>query len=167
MQGSGYNSLVDAMHYILDYNQASEDKLQFSKHDKITILPFSSSVQAPWTTTNGMQTSDLIQKIYEKRPSGGTAIYGCSVEALRILSKESDDYTKTVILMTDGENTIGVKQNLEYAYRDINEPIPIYSIMFGSAVEYELRDIAKLTNARVFDGRTNLLEAFKEVRGYN
>lgn len=167
MQGDGYSSLVDAMHYILDYNKASADKLQFSKHDKITILPFSSTVQQPWTTNNGLQTGDLIQKIYAKNPTGGTAIYSCSIEALKILSKESDYYTKTVILMTDGENTIGSKKYLEDAYKEINEPIPIYSIMFGSAVEYELRDIATLTNARVFDGRKNLLEAFKEVRGYN
>ena len=31
----------------------------------------------------------------------------------------------------------------------------------------ELTEIAELTNAKVFDGRTNLLGAFKEVRGYN
>jgi Ca-activated chloride channel family protein len=45
--------------------------------------------------------------------------------------------------------------------------IPIYSIMFGNADESELLDIANLTNAKVFDGRTDLLKAFKEVRGYN
>ena len=39
--------------------------------------------------------------------------------------------------------------------------------MFGSADESQLKDIANLTNAKVFDGRTDLLNAFKEVRGYN
>ena len=39
--------------------------------------------------------------------------------------------------------------------------------MFGQAVASELNDIADLSNAKVFDGRTNLLRAFKEVRGYN
>lgn len=52
-------------------------------------------------------------------------------------------------------------------YSSINMDIPIYSIMFGNADESELLDIANLTNAKVFDGRTDLLKAFKEVRGYN
>ena len=167
MNGEGYESLLNAMDYILDYEKASADKLQFSKYDKITVLPFSSSVAAGWTTTNGKETTDLINNIHAKRPTGGTAIYSCSVEALRILSKESDEYTKTVILMTDGENTIGNKEYLTQTYRELDKPIPVYSIMFGEAVEYELRDIAKLTNARVFNGKENLLGAFKEVRGYN
>ena len=31
----------------------------------------------------------------------------------------------------------------------------------------QLEDIADLSTGKVFDGRTNLLEAFKVVRGYN
>ena len=31
----------------------------------------------------------------------------------------------------------------------------------------QLEEIAYLTNAKVFDGRTDLLKAFKDVRGYN
>ena len=48
-----------------------------------------------------------------------------------------------------------------------NYNIPVYSITFGSASEEELKEIAQLTNAKVFNGKTNLLQAFKEVRGYN
>ena len=39
--------------------------------------------------------------------------------------------------------------------------------MFGGADESQLKDIASLTNAKVFDGKTDLVRAFKEVRGYN
>ena len=49
----------------------------------------------------------------------------------------------------------------------INSNIPIYSIMFGEADKRQLQEIANLTNAKVFNGKTNLVEAFKEVRGYN
>ena len=45
--------------------------------------------------------------------------------------------------------------------------IPIYSITFGDANEEQLDKIAELTNAKVFDGKTDLLKAFKQVRGYN
>ena len=31
----------------------------------------------------------------------------------------------------------------------------------------ELEEIAELSNSKVFDGKSDLLRAFKEVRGYN
>ena len=45
--------------------------------------------------------------------------------------------------------------------------IPIYSIMFGNSNDEQLNEIARLTNAKVFDGKTSLIRAFKEVRSYN
>ena len=69
--------------------------------------------------------------------------------------------------MTDGESNYNRLNQLQSVYKQINKDIPIFSIMFGSADETQLEDIATLTNAKVFDGRTNLLEAFKQVRGYN
>lgn len=167
MNGNGIESLRNAMDYILDYEQASADKLQFSKYDKITVLPFSSYVLDKWVTTNGKDTLMIRDAINNKSPSGGTAIYSCSKDALDILNNETDDYTKTVIVMTDGENTIGDMNTLRTSYHTLKEKIPVYSIMFGSANQSELQQIASLTNSRVFDGRYNLLEAFKEVRGYN
>ena len=167
MYGSGINSLRDAMDYILTYEKASEDKLQFSKHDVISVLRFSTTVETPMVTKNGRETETILNGIKYKDPYGGTAIYSCASEAVKILQNESDDYIKTVILMTDGENTVGNYRNFFDYYIKTDKTIPVYSIMFGSAQRSELEDIAKLTNARVFDGRTNLLEAFKEVRGYN
>ena len=69
--------------------------------------------------------------------------------------------------MTDGESNYNRLNQLQSVYKQINKDIPIFSIMFGYADETQLEDIANLTNAKVFDGRTNLLEAFKQVRGYN
>ena len=69
--------------------------------------------------------------------------------------------------MTDGIINIGNYDELSSYYKKINKEIPVYSITFGSASEKELKRIAKLTNAKVFDGKTSLLNAFKEVRGYN
>ena len=39
--------------------------------------------------------------------------------------------------------------------------------LFGDADETQLEELARLTNARVFDGRENLTEAFRSVKGYN
>ena len=69
--------------------------------------------------------------------------------------------------MTDGEANVGTFSELRSTYSTINKDIPIYSIMFGRAEESELQQIARLTNGKVFDGKTDLVKAFKEVRGYN
>ena len=39
--------------------------------------------------------------------------------------------------------------------------------MFGDADNVQLEGIADLTNGKVFDGKKDLVAAFKEVRGYN
>ena len=69
--------------------------------------------------------------------------------------------------MTDGMINIGSFNTLSSYYKKLEKEIPVYSITFGSAEEYELEQIADLTNAKVFDGKRDLLTAFKEVRGYN
>ena len=69
--------------------------------------------------------------------------------------------------MTDGRANVGTFNDLRNEYLKINKEIPIYSITFGSADEDELNQISSLTNGKVFDGKQNLLYAFKKVRGYN
>ncbi len=72
-----------------------------------------------------------------------------------------------VILMTDGESNVGQFEKLRRYYQNNSLDIPIYSIMFGESNERQLSEIALLTNAKIFDGKEGLKEAFKEVRSYN
>ena len=166
MSGDGYNELVDAMDYILTYDKASKDSLQFSKYDKITVLPFSDDILARWSGL-GNNTSQLLINIKNKKPMGSTALYPALAEGIKILDSESDEYTKTIIAMTDGEANVGSYYDLEKVYKKSKKKVPIYSITFGYAVEGQLEEIAELTNAKVFDGKKDLLKAFKEVRSYN
>lgn len=168
MKGQGNNQLVDAMNYILNEEVAKKDLLQFTEKDKITIIPFSTNVLATWSTEDGLTTSELRNKIVSQIPKGSTNIYDTSIEAIELLNKEDlDKYNVSIVLMTDGQSNIGSYSNLSSYYKIVNKQIPIYSIMFGDAYEYELQDIADLTNGKIFDGKTDLLKAFKEVRGYN
>ena len=167
MSGSGYTQLVQAMNYILKTEEAGKDKLQFTSNDKITVIPFSSSVNGVWSTDNGNDTEDILNKINDMNPGGATALYYAINDGLDILNKEDDKYTKTIIAMTDGAVNVGNFKDLEKKYKKVNKDIPIYSITFGSASESQLKEIANLSNAKVFDGRSDLLKAFKEVRGYN
>ncbi len=171
MYGDGESQLESAMAYILDYERAKDERIQFSQRDKIHVLTFSDRVNKELFADNGRKTQELINGIYSSNPRGGTNLYGCAQNAIQTLSSYNDEYTKTVILMTDGEANVGSFYNLESDYYNISsridEKIPIYSIMFGNARESQLDEIAELSNAKVFDGRSNLIGAFKEVRSFN
>ena len=167
MYGDGYEQLVSAMKYILT-DKAGEDFIQFSDKDKIDVIPFGSKVMAVWSTENGTDTAKLVTNIENTKPTGTTALYPASVQALDLIKNEDrDTYNVSVVLMTDGQANVGSFTDLKSKYNTIGKNIPIYSITFGSANERELEKIANMTNAKVFDGKTDLVKAFKEVRGYN
>ena len=167
MYGEGLDTLKDAMNYILNYETASHDKLQFSDTDKITIITFDDTYKV-YDTKMGNDTESVISIINSLDVGGATNIYDTSVEALKILGKDdSNEYTKTVILMTDGMSNVGSFYDLESYYKKNKLDIPIYSITFGDSSEYQLREIALLTNGKVFDGKHNLKGTFKEVSSYN
>lgn len=167
MQGTGIEDLKSAMDYILT-TKASKDLIQFSEKDKIDIIPFNDNVGNAWSTSNGTKTEELLNNINRYRASGMTAIYPAASKALELLKNEdSNTYNLSVVLMTDGIGNVGYYSNLEKKYKSLNKQIPIYSITFGSADEEQLEEIARLTNGKIFDGRYDLIKAFKEVRGYN
>ena len=168
MYGNGLEELKEAMNYILDYETASKSSLQFSDNDKITVITFNNDVEKIYDTKYGSDTSEVIDNINSLEAGGGTNIYSPSIEGLKILKEDSDDeYTKTVILMTDGQSNVGSFNDLKKYYIRNKENVPIYSITFGDSSEYELNKLAELSNGKVFDGKSGLLKAFTEVRSYN
>lgn len=167
MFGNGYNELVAAMEYILT-DKAADDFIQFSDKDKIDIIPFASKSYLPWSTSKGTDTEELLKNIKSVRPNGTTALYPAARDAINLLKDEdTETYNLSVVLMTDGEGNEGNYTDLYNLYTELKVNIPIYSIMFGDARDYQLNGIASLTNGKVFDGKENLVKAFKEVRGYN
>ena len=167
MSGEGEKELKSAMEYILT-EKAANDFIQFSDKDKIDVLPFNRDVGEPWSTTNGTKTETMLKQIKDYMPTGSTAIYPAASKALELLKDEDQNtYNVSIILMTDGLGNVGTYRELEQQYRKVNKKIPIYSIMFGDANKRQLDEIADLTNATVFDGKLDLVKAFKEVRGYN
>ena len=168
MYGTGNSELVDAMDFILDSSKASKNMVQFSKKDKITVIAFDDKILNIFNTDNGEDTSSMIESIKNQEIGGSTNLYKPTLKAFDILSKENpDDYNLSVILMTDGEGNSGYFSEYKRGYNKLKEKIPVYAIMFGSASRDQLEDMTDLANGKVFDGRSNLLSAFKEVRGYN
>lgn len=168
MYGEGNKELVSAMDFILDTNKASKNMVQFSKKDKISVIAFDSTILNKFYTDNGENTNEMIENIKNEELGGSTNLYKPVINAFDILSKENpDEYNLSVILMTDGEGNNGYFSDYRKAYKNLKNKIPVYAIMFGSASRYQLEEITDLANGKVFDGRKDLLKAFKEVRGYN
>ena len=164
MYGYGIDELKKAMEYVLTSNDLT---VSFTNKDKIDVIAFSGSILDIWSTSDGLSKTNILWRIQEQDLDGSTALYTAANKALDILSKENDDYISSIILMTDGMNNVGTYRNFEKHYKSINKEIPIYSITFGDADPEELFEISNLTNGKVFDGKTNLTQAFKKVRGYN
>jgi Ca-activated chloride channel family protein len=161
MFGEGNEQLVAAMEKILDQKLASEDMIQFSKRDKIFVIPFASELKWVDSAKSGIDTTKLISRIKDTEAKGGTDIYKPVERAIEILNKfDADVYTKSIVLMTDGESIGEFRADTSY-------DIPVFSIMFGEANPLQLDDISQLTRGKTFDGRTDLINAFKGIRGYN
>ena len=168
MYGDGNKELVDAMNYILDTEKASKNMLEFSYKDKVSTVLFASDILGVATTNDGTNTSNLLKTIEKTEPMGATNLYGALKRALQILQDEDEEkYNLSIILMTDGMGNVDSFNSFRQVYDKLNMDIPVYGILFGSADSKQLLEISKYTGGKVFDGRTNLLEAFKTVRGYN
>lgn len=165
MYGKGITDLRNAMDYIFT-DKANTNMIQFTGADKVDVIAFASSVNEPWSS-KGDNLNDILSNINTYSVNGATALYKAALKAINLLANESDEYNTSVILMTDGEGNVGTFSELENNYKKINKEIPIYSITFGDADEYQLNKMAELSNGKVFDGRNDLINAFKTVRGYN
>jgi Ca-activated chloride channel family protein len=79
-----------------------------------------------------------------------------------------EDYSPAIILMTDGRSNRGDPDELfRRIDADAGEGVPVYPILFGDASEEQLAEIAERSSGRIFDGRHDLIDAFRQARGYN
>lgn len=167
MSGEGEKELLAAMEYIFG-EKAKSNLIQFSKKDKIDMILFNRELNVFGQIT-GDKTSLYLEELKKESPSGSTALFPAVGKALEILSQEEDEeYNLSIIVMTDGEGNVGsFYKDVQTPYRSYNLNIPIYSITFASADEDQLYSLSGLSNGKVFDGKSDLIKAFKTVRGYN
>lgn len=172
LQGNGIDQLREAMAMLLDQEEASRYMIQTGREDRIGVLPFSYDVIGGWETVGNDQDdlSELMEQINSQVPDGGTNIYAPIMVAVSSLAdfEDLDKYIPAIILMTDGAHTAETTfADMRRIYARAGLDIPVFGILFGNAVESELEQIAEFTRARVFDGRENLIDAFRRVKGYN
>ena len=109
---------------------------------------------------------NLYQDIEACDAGGGTNMYTAILQGMDDLASYGKDYNRAIVVMTDGESMEDYDELQERVEKDGSQ-IPVFSIMYGDADKRQLEKIADLTNARVFDGRDSLTDAFRKVKGYN
>ena len=172
MKGKGNEQLVEAMGQILIQENAAKNLLLAGEDEVNIIIPFSDTAFDTWIAPDASADSleGLYREIEEEISVGGTDIYQAARVGLELIAANYDlgRYTPAIILMTDGmSNGSENFEDFREAYETVGADVPVFSILFGDAKKSELEALAELTNARVFDGRKDLVGAFRSVKGYN
>jgi Ca-activated chloride channel family protein len=102
---------------------------------------------------------------------GGTDLYsavGLAFERLAGYGDKLDGGFPAIIVLSDGRSKdrrahlAAVREQ-----SDIGYDVPIFAIAFGDADDDQLEALAASSSARVFDGRRDLVKAFRAAKGYN
>lgn len=173
MAGEGYAQLMASLEQVILPENAKKNLLLGTSKDMTYLIPFHEAIEAcNYARGNGQELENLYNHSTTYQLGGGTSLYEALIYAIDILetyhSEELDNFTPAIVLLTDGRanGQAGIK-NLARRYEAFGRDVPIFSITFGDADDVELKKIADLSKARVFDGRKDLIKAFQNVKGYN
>jgi Ca-activated chloride channel family protein len=172
MAGTGEQQLKEAVRNLLDQDLAKKNMLAAGEHDESVFVLFDSGVRQIISVSGNdpRQLLNTYQQINAARTGGGTDIYTPIVQCFNLMQGyTTTDYISSIIVMTDGESS-DYSEEFSRLYKtsgmeDLD--VPVFSIMFGDANQAQLDGLAALTRARVFDGKTDLVAAFKNAKGYN
>lgn len=173
MKGRGEAQLKDAMSTLLDSSTASRYLLQPSSEDIHIVVPFDGRPRDVWTAEGNDPEilRRLLGSILDSKSGGGTNIYTATAEALEALRRyESNlfDYFPAIILMSDGKSKEAMPrlraklEEVSFGY-----DVPIFTIAFGNADPAQLEALSEMTSGRYFDGKKDLVKAFRKAKGYN
>jgi Ca-activated chloride channel family protein len=170
MQGDGEDQLERAMRVLLDKDLSAKYMLQASPEDITIVIPFDGSVRdvKKLVGNNPDKLRELLAWVESQSAGGETNIYAPIVRGVQELKGlKWENYSTAVILMTDGQSAGSIETvKQEFASLGLGG-IPIYSIMFGNASPAQLNDLAGFSSGRVFDGKKDLIDAFRKAKGYN
>jgi Ca-activated chloride channel homolog len=170
MQGAGEAGVKAAMTDILTPATASQNLIQWTPQDRIIIIPFDGAVR--WVAESDGSPAgqaQLLAKVNGEEANDGTDMYACAEKAFDAmspyLSQPNNSYLPAIVIMTDGRSE--ERNDFPDVWRSQGRQVPIFGVTFGDADPEQLNNLANLTQARVFDGHSDLVAAFRSVRGYN
>lgn len=171
MAGNRSTNLKSAIHSLL-YGQISK-YASIRDREEVFIIPFN---QKPYDMVqfDYKHTSDMNQYIQNLQMDGGTAMFDSVSSAIIALHKDQkihgDNYRYSVIVFTDGASNQGSNaQEFYHWYQQQGfEPgsIRVFAISFGDSDIDQLKSLTDITGGSVFDGKTSLAKAFRDIRSY-
>jgi Ca-activated chloride channel family protein len=172
MEGDGAEGLKRAMRSLLEPQLAAKYFLQPTADDVTVVVPFNDHVLGTWVVKGNdpAQLKALMAKIDALQPDGNTDIYDPVIAGLAQFKKLGQERSfPAVILMTDGQSNTGSFDELQAKWQEMGLPknIPIFSITFGEADESQLQALADYSSGKIFDGKQDLSQAFRDAKGFN
>ncbi len=141
--------------------------------ESILIVPFSDLVK-PARIFDSSQKNEMNQFVQGFSMDGGTAMYDAVVYAINELVKDKkengDKYRYSVIVLSDGQSNQGSDMNSFinwYLSKDmVRQDMRIFAISFGDSDIGQLNGLTQSSGGKVFDGKSSLSSAFREIRSY-
>jgi Ca-activated chloride channel family protein len=165
-----------------DAGSLSSRYARFQNRERVGVIPFNRqpmpTLMFDMGTTaaeNAATLAAIKTAVDRMQPDGGTAIYDSVQRAMTELAAEKSVETTpryyTIVLMTDGENTDGMRLRELLRWResqnDAVKSIRVFPIVFGNADADEMKSLAEATGGKAFDAKAgSLSKVFKDIRGY-
>ena len=168
MQGAGEDQVQRAMKTLLDPAETVKSLIQWTPVDRILILPFDSKVRSVISGDGtALSQARLLEAVQSEKADDGTDMYACAERAMVEMQPylKSAEYLPAIVIMTDGRSE--KRGDFLSVWTRDGHRVPIFGVTFGDADKSQLDEMSKRTSARVFDGKANLAQAFRSVRGYN
>ncbi|MCX7112018.1 MAG: substrate-binding and VWA domain-containing protein [Proteobacteria bacterium] len=180
MAGARMQSLQTALKNLTGQDQTLSGRFsRFRSRETLTFIPFDNQVYPAKTFTindpasQGADMQAVRAYIDSLQPKGQTGIYQALQAAYRMALEarhKDPDRFYSIVLMTDGENNAGLSEDgfaqFIAALAPQDRGIKTFTILFGDASQEGMKQLAEITEGRLFDGRESLNQAFKTIRGY-
>jgi Ca-activated chloride channel family protein len=178
MKGDSLRQLQQAMLNLTGQDTSITGQFaRFRDRERITVITFNDEVQGIRQFDVAIDDQATLQPIRDHVESleaqGGTAIYSALYQAYEMATaarREDPNRYYSIVLMSDGQNRDGISSRQFFRYYDSlpdGVDIRTFPIVFGSADEEAMAEIADKTGGRLFHAKSESLSlVFKQIRGY-
>src|SRR5262249_48179642 len=166
MRGQGEKAMQQAMNFILSRDQAAPLLVQHASADRIVVIPFDSATREVVRGSGSpADQTRLLKMVKAQQANGGRGLHP------RAASRRGEGWRviiaficfPAIVVMTKGSGDVRLQEFL-IRWRASHRDIPIFGITFGDGDATQLARLTEATRGRMFDGTTDLTEAFRTVR---